>query len=223
MERETTVAPRTPSRRRWGQRARAAAALVTVAALAAVAVSALVLVGEFRPDLLVDVPSGSLVAVVDPGFRYAPQPWVRIHELGLDVAVTAAFVWAALTAALVRTGSRGRTVAVMVGAVVAVLAATVAGLSWGLVRWDQLALWEVMAAPVGLSRGLWAPAFDGRVRFLLVGGAEVGQGTYRRALLVHLGAPVVAIVAIATSAWMSRRPRPSERDITDRTNLHEGE
>jgi hypothetical protein len=123
-----------------------------------------------------------------------------------------ALVWAVLTAVLVRTGRRGQTVAVMVAAIVAVLATLVAGRSWGLVRWDQLALWDVTAAPVGLSRGLWAPAFDERVRFLLIAGAEVGQETYRRALLVHLGAPVVALIAIAISMWLGR---PARRGLGD--------
>lgn len=216
MEREWKVVSRTPSLlRRWGELGRVAAALIAAAALLAVVVSSWVLVDEFRPDLLVDTPPDSLVAVVDPGVRYAPQPWVRIHERGLEVAATAAFVWAVLTAALVRTGRRGRTAAVMVGAAVAVLASLAAGLSWGLVGWDQLALWAVMASPI--SRGLWAPAFDEHVRFLLVGGAEVAQGRYRRALLVHLGAPVVALTSLAISTWLSRPGRADPMDAPTET------
>jgi quinol-cytochrome oxidoreductase complex cytochrome b subunit len=60
------------------------------------------------------------------------------------------------------------------------LAMTVTGY---LLPWDQLALWAVT---VGSNfGGVLDAAFDDRVRFLIIGGVEVGQSTYRLWFLIH--------------------------------------
>jgi hypothetical protein len=181
-------------------------AVVTVAALLAAVVSALVLLRRFHPDLQV---TGDLAAV-DDHRRYAPRAWVQLHELSLTVAVVAALSWAVLTAVVVRGRSRPPTVVVMVAAGVAVVGCLVASASWGLVRWDQLALWAV-GGPPSDHRGLWGPAFSDEVRFVIVRGAEVEQSTYRLRLLVHVIAPVLAAAALIVAVRARRqRSRPAE-------------
>ena len=60
-----------------------------------------------------------------------------------------------------------------------------------LLPWDQLAL---KAVTVGSNwQGLWRASFSPAVRFVLIGGVEVGQGTLRTWFLVHaLLLPVIA-------------------------------
>jgi quinol-cytochrome oxidoreductase complex cytochrome b subunit len=96
--------------------------------------------------------------------------------------------------------------AIVLGAAltVAIVAASVTGF---LLPWDQLALWAVT---VGTNMRGYRPLFGSQVRFVFVGGGEVGSGTVVRWLLVHmlvLGPAVAALVAIA---WRRRRgaPRP---------------
>lgn len=177
---------------------------VTGVALCAAIVSAQVLLRRFRPDLQVE----DLQAVIEPGRRYSPRGWVAVHEVALDAAVLGSILWAATTAALVRARSRAATAAMLLATAVVVIGCVVASLTWGLVRWDQIALWSVMSGEFFADGGLWTPAVSDDVRFLLVGGAEVGQGFYRRALIVHLAAPVVAAVALGTSSWLGRRSQP---------------
>lgn len=177
---------------------------VTAVALCAAIVSAQVLLRRFRPDLLVE----DLQAVIEPGPRYGPRGWVAVHEVALDAAVLGSILWAATTAALVRARSGAATAVMLLATAVAVVGCVAASLTWGLVRWDQVALWSVMSGEFFADGGLWTPAVSDDVRFLVVGGTEVGQGFYRRALIVHLAAPVVAAVALGTSWWLGRRSQP---------------
>ena len=93
----------------------------------------------------------------------------------------------------------------LIATAVVVIGCVAASLTWGLVRWDQIVLWAVMSGTAVAEGGLWTPAVSEDVRFLIVGGAEVGQGTYRRALLAHLVAPVVAAIALGVSLRLERR------------------
>ena len=113
---------------------------------------------------------------------------------GWAMRISIAFGWAALLAAVVACvfARRRRVVS---RAAVGAIAGLATSFTQGLVRWDQLALWRVT---VGKNiQGYWPAAFDKDVRFVLVGGSEVSQTTYRIALLAHLGAAVVALVALA--------------------------
>jgi len=78
-------------------------------------------------------------------------------------------------------------------AVVGATAAVVVVLTRPLVRWDQLGLWAVTVGQ-GFT-GYWTAAFDSGVRFVFVDGVQVEPGTYATALVVHLGAAVVGVVA----------------------------
>jgi len=122
---------------------------------------------------------------------------VAMHELSLRVAVPLALV-TIVVLAVARSSIRQ-----VAGMVVALLAAAVASMTWGLVQWNQIALAAVTVG--GRTSGLWWPAFDDGVAFILMGGAEIGQETYRVWLLVHLAAPVVGLVALA-AAWPARPP-----------------
>jgi hypothetical protein len=193
-----------PPLRRAGNIVRVGAGGVTAVALCAAIVSAQVLLRRFRPDLQVD----DLQAVIEVGPRYAPRGWVAVHEVALNAAVLGSIVWAAATAALVRARSGAATALMLVATGIAVIGCVAASLTWGLVRWDQIALWTVMSGEFFAAGGLWRPAVSDDVRFLIIGGAEVGQDAYRRALIVHLAAPIVAVVALGTSSWLGRRSQP---------------
>lgn len=187
---------------------RVATGVVTAVALLAAIVSSLVLLRRFRPDLQLDDISATDVAVR----RYAPRGWVTAHEVALNLAVVGSIVWAATTAAVVRARSGAATTAMLLGAAVVVIGCVVTSLTWGLVRWDQIAMWSVMSGEFLADGGLWKPAVSDDVRFLVVGGAEVGQATYRRALLIHLATPVVAAIALAASVWLRRRSPARQPD-----------
>lgn len=193
---DSSPPPDARSPRNVGKVLRLAAGSVTAVALLVAMVSSTVLVRRFRPDLQVD----DIHAVAEVQFRYAPRAWVTVHEMALNLSVVSALLWATVTAV---TAARSSAVAVrLVAAAVAVVGSIVASLTWGLVRWDQVALWAVT---VGESfSGLWKPAVSDDVRFLIIGGAEVGQSTYLRALVIHLGAPVVAAVALLAAEWIGR-------------------
>lgn len=182
---------------------RVAAGVVTAVALLAAAVSSLVLLRRFRPDLRLDDIYAAGVVVRG----YSPRGWVTAHEVALNVAVIGSIVWAATTAAIVRARSGAATAVMLLATAVAVIGCGVASLTWGLVRWDQIALWSVTTGAFLGDGGLWKPAVSDEVRFLIIGGTEVGQAIYRRWLLVHLAAPVVAAIALGASVWLGRRPR----------------
>ena len=174
---------------------------VTGVALFAVILSSLILLRRFRPDAQVE----DIYATIRAERRYAPRAWVSVHEVALNVAVVGSLIWAVTTAALVRARSGAATAVMLMATAAVVIGCSAASLTWGLVRWDQIAKWAVVRGDLLAEGGLWKPAVSDEVRFLIVGGAEVGQGTYRRALLVHLAAPVVAALTLGVSLWLGRR------------------
>jgi hypothetical protein len=182
---------------------RVAAAVITAVALLAAAVSSVVLLRRFRPDLLLDDTFATGVVVRG----YEPRGWVTAHEVALDVAVVGSIVWAATTAAIIRARSGAATAVMLLATAVAVIGCGMAALTWGLIRWDQVALWSVRSGDVLGDGGLWKPAVSDEVRFIIIGDTEFGQASYRRWLLVHLASPVVAATALGASVWLGRRPR----------------
>ena len=73
-----------------------------------------------------------------------------------------------------------------------------------LLPWDQLALWAVKVG--SRSEGVaWDAAFSGDVRFILIGGTEVTQGTYRLWLVVHAGVLAAAFAAVLAVLARLRR------------------
>lgn len=151
------------------------------------------------------------------GFAYTPaSPWdvaversglermlVASHRLTLSVSMLLALVWLIMSTVL-NWRLRSRAVRIVAG-VVAVLATTASAVTWPLVQWQQVALWEVT---VGIDMvGLLKPAYSEKVRFLLINGAEVSQSTYATWLLIHLITPFVALLSLAVGWAVSRRRR----------------
>jgi quinol---cytochrome c reductase cytochrome b subunit, bacillus type len=87
-----------------------------------------------------------------------------------------------------------------------------------LLPWDQLALWAVT---VGTNMMGYTPVFGDQVRFVLLGGAEIGTDTLLRWYVLHvLLLPFVIVIFLATtsggSARMAASPgryRTSERSV----------
>jgi quinol-cytochrome oxidoreductase complex cytochrome b subunit len=179
---------------------RVASAVVAAIALGAVIVSSIVLLSRYRPD-----PRAAWNLTV--GAAPSPQSWVTLHQTALDVAGVAALMWFVTTAWLARARTRAATAVAVTAAAIALVCTWVAARTWPLVRWDQVGLWAVT---VGTNfAGLWKPAMSDQVRFVLIHGSEVSPQTYLAALLIHLAAPVLALLCIGVSALAARhRPRP---------------
>ncbi|MBI4728030.1 MAG: cytochrome b N-terminal domain-containing protein [Acidobacteria bacterium] len=72
-----------------------------------------------------------------------------------------------------------------------------------LLPWDQLAIWAVT---VGTNMMGYTPVFGRQVKFLLVGGLEVGPPTLIRWYVLHvLALPFVAVVLMAAHFWRIRK------------------
>ncbi len=98
-----------------------------------------------------------------------------------------------------------RATAPAVGFLVLVIALAYTGF---LIAWDQLALWAV--SPAGFPDGMWAAAFDDSVRFVLIGGTEISQGTLRLWFIVH-----GAVLAVIFSATLATVIRAGPRRLAD--------
>ena len=72
-----------------------------------------------------------------------------------------------------------------------------------LLPWDQLAFWAVT---VGTNIAREAPLVGGSVRFLLLGGSEIGQATLLRFYVLHVFAlPTTVLVLFAYHMWRIRK------------------
>jgi len=147
------------------------------------------------------------------GLTYRP----RVHEFwprGLHrLAATSALWLVVVLAALLlvrswvarRTSRRLHRSALMAGlGLVVILIASVTGY---LLPWDQLVL-SVGSAPTEI-RGIDNAAFSQSVRFVLIGGSEVGQSTYRFWAVVHtIAVPFVLLALVGWAATVRRRQPP---------------
>lgn len=161
---------------------------------------------------------GELIALMATGiwlfFLYRPtqaQAWDDIATLHSDVtfgvvvreihrvASFLALCTAAVVGVLVVVDGAlrrrpARSVAIAGALVFVVAAASVSGY---LLPWDQLALWAVT---VGTNMNGYRPLFGDQVRFVLLGGQEIGTSTLLRWLVIHgalLGPTAVALAAVA--------------------------
>ncbi|MGH9190425.1 MAG: cytochrome b N-terminal domain-containing protein [Acidimicrobiales bacterium] len=121
----------------------------------------------------------------------------RAHRLAGALLTYAAGFLMLLSLVLGIGGRRwGRTA----GAVGIAVLAVVGGFTGFLLPWDQLALWAVT---VGTNmRGMWPAAFGDSVRFVILGGTEVSQATFRNWFLVH--SVLLPVLAIG-GAFLARR------------------
>ncbi len=72
-----------------------------------------------------------------------------------------------------------------------------------LLPWDQLALWAVT---VGTNMIGYTPVFGSQVRFVLLGGVEIGQETLLRWYVLHvLMFPFVIVIFMAIHFWRVRK------------------
>jgi cytochrome b6 len=72
-----------------------------------------------------------------------------------------------------------------------------------LLPWDQLAFWAVT---VGTNIAAYMPVLGAKVRFLLLGGNEVGQAALLRFYVLHVALlPVVACTLIGVHFWRIRK------------------
>ena len=72
-----------------------------------------------------------------------------------------------------------------------------------LLPWDQLALWAVA---VGTNMMGYTPVFGQEVRFVLLGGAEIGSDTLLRWYVLHvLFLPCVIVIFMAIHFWRVRK------------------
>jgi quinol-cytochrome oxidoreductase complex cytochrome b subunit len=72
-----------------------------------------------------------------------------------------------------------------------------------LLPWDQLALWAVT---VGTNMMGYTPVFGDQVRFVLLGGREIGTDTLLRWYVLHvLFVPFVTVIFLAIHFWRVRK------------------
>lgn len=151
---------------------------------------------------------GVEVALISADARDTER-WLDWQLYALTALLVAAVAALVVTWMLRR---RGGPAAPTVLAAAGVVSAAAALWTRPLVQWDQLALWAVTVGD-GIS-GYWYAAFNGGVRFLLIDGAEVSQGQYAPALMVHLAAPVLATVTLACAALLTLRQGGTDRGAT---------
>jgi quinol-cytochrome oxidoreductase complex cytochrome b subunit len=116
-------------------------------------------------------------------FFYEPTPLGTNEQQLMRVvhrSTSIAFPTLVLGLSVLRVLEHRRVWPVAAGAVVLAVGLSITGY---LLPWDQLAIWAVT---VGTDmRGMFPAAFDDQVRFVLVGGVEIGQDTIRRWFIVH--------------------------------------
>ena len=174
--------------RKVGMAAAGAALLCAVGTASA----GIVLAGSYRPHA-----PGAEMALLPSGVRRSAA-WVDWYVIGSSSMLVFAAVVVGVVVGLRFSRpavSSGR--AAMVASAVTVIAAVVTVATRPLVQWDQLALWAVTTGSD--VDGYWYAAFGDGVRFVLLGGRGLSQGRYAATLVVHLIAPVVAVVGAGLS------------------------
>jgi quinol-cytochrome oxidoreductase complex cytochrome b subunit len=174
-------------------RARIVLVWVVVVLAGVLAASGVWLTFTYRPNAAQAWPG-----VSDP----SPMQWPRmIHVVATWLIVPAA------AGLMVASLAVKRATAPAVGLLVLVIALAYTGF---LIAWDQLALWAISSA--GFPDGMWAAAFDDRVRFVLIGGAEISQGTLRLWFIVH-----GAVLAVVLGPTLATVIRAGPRRVADKS------
>src|SRR5579859_646540 len=72
-----------------------------------------------------------------------------------------------------------------------------------LLPWDQIAYWAIT---IGTNMGGYAPLLNTPVKFILLGGLEVGQNTLLRFYVLHIMVfPLAAAIFLAVHFWRIRK------------------
>lgn len=183
--------------------------LLVALVLAALAALATALAGAVLAEAYRPGPAFSEAADRPPAVVRS-RSWTDRHELATALFVATSAVAAVASLLVVAPGvGRRRAAALVAGPVVALGAAFLTMATRSTVQFEQLAIYAVAVAS-DLS-GYWYAAFDDGVRFVVLDGAEVGQGTYAAAVVVHLAAPVVGLLAMVPAlalGWRAAAHRP---------------
>jgi quinol-cytochrome oxidoreductase complex cytochrome b subunit len=127
------------------------------------------------------------------------------HQVAARTAIPTAVVTGVLVAVR-QVPSTRQWLGVLVGTTLVLL--VLAGSFTGhLLPWDQLGLWAVS---VGDDMRGYVPLFDhDKIRFVLIGGAEVAPGTMIRWLLVHTLVIGTALSSLLAVAWRRSIRQPA--------------
>jgi quinol-cytochrome oxidoreductase complex cytochrome b subunit len=174
-------------------RARIVLLWVVVLLAGVLAVSGFWLTFTYRPSAAQAWPD-----VADP----SPMQWPRMIHVVATWLIVPASAGVVVASAAVK-----RAAAPAVGLLVLVIALAYTGF---LIAWDQLALWAVSSA--GFPDGMWAAAFDDRVRFVLIGSVEISQGTLRLWFIVH-----GAVLAVVLGPTLATVIRAGPRRVADKS------
>ena len=86
-----------------------------------------------------------------------------------------------------------------------------------LLPWDQLAFWAIT---VGSNIASYMPWIGDSVRFLMLGGNEVGQMALLRFYVLHVALlPLIAAVFLGVHFWRIRKDGGLSRPLTDGTGM----
>ncbi len=86
-----------------------------------------------------------------------------------------------------------------------------------LLPWDQLAFWAIT---VGSNIAAYMPWIGDKIRFLMLGGNEVGQMALLRFYVLHVALlPLIATVLVAVHFWRIRKDGGLSRPPSDEVNL----
>jgi quinol-cytochrome oxidoreductase complex cytochrome b subunit len=87
-----------------------------------------------------------------------------------------------------------------------------------LLPWDQLAFWAIT---VGSSIAAYPPLMGDTIRFMLLGGQEVGQGALLRFYVLHVAIlPIVLSMILAVHLWRIRKDGGLARSREERQGGH---
>lgn len=180
---------------------------VGVVAAAGASVAGFVLSDIFRPHPpWADPPS------LSPAVQRSDR-WTDWHQLASGSLLASAAISVALILWVLYGAKRvlERNAVALAASTLALVMAGLTIFTRALVEWDQLALWSVT---VGKDLGgYWLAGFDDDVRFILVGNQELSPGEYVPVLITHLGAPIVAGMALlVVGAVLLRTPAPPRED-----------
>jgi hypothetical protein len=167
---------------------------VAIAGAAATSAAGVVLADVFRPH------APGVAQHLLPGMEQHSDRWSGWHRLAASVFLAGASVALPLLLWLLHDAKqavRHRAVVITASATALVMAVLTLA-TRVLVEWDQLALRSVT---VGTDvSGYWFAGFGKDVLFILVDDHEITQREYVPALLAHLGAPIVGVVALVIVA-----------------------
>jgi hypothetical protein len=178
--------------------------LVVALALVLMVLTGTALTWRYRPG-----GAGSSTDLV-PAIRWSRR-LVGGHEASLIVALPALLLWGGLTFKDAARRARHRA-AVACSGLGALALVVLTAVAWQRAHYEQLGLWAVTVD--GGTGGLWYAAFSDEVRFVFVDGlGDMSPSEVAPWVILHLVAPVVALVMFAGGWLAGQPPRQARRSI----------